>query len=734
MFSAALFTGTASAATYYVSPSGNDANPGTLASPFKTISKGAAAALPGDMVQVRAGVYNQQVSIGSKGTAAGRVTIRNYAGETPVIDGTGLASSTDLVIFYKAAYVDFQGFEVRNAPHIGICVYGAQGIRILNNTVYNSQRNGIYAGYSALNVNSDITVTNNDVHDNVLENQFSQMSGGGWASGISVTITNGATITNNRSYRNHGEGIEVGLTNNALVENNVSYDNFSCNIYLDSSRVVTVNRNLVFNTGIAAYYRFGEPAGGIGTANETWSLGTNPTAGLIITNNIVVNSRWGFYYGNFEVGGGLTNCVIANNTFYKGWEALIKIDNDAHSGTVVENNIFDQVGGVMSSVATNGITYRSNLWYGGNAGSAAGAGDITANPMLANAGGTTAADYKLQSNSPALAVGTILSAVTNDYFGVARFGTFDIGAHQLGSGSAVTPVPTLDTTAPSTPASLAAAPAGTSTITLTWSASTDNVGVTGYRITRNGADITTIAGTSYTDGGLAASTTYSYAVRAVDAAGNVSGASNTAAATTSAITPTGDTQAPSAPASLRVGSVTTSAITLAWNAATDNIGVTGYRIARNGVDVATITGTSYTDGGLAASTTYSYAVRAIDAAGNVSVASNAATATTSAATPTTDTQAPSVPGSLRVGSVTASAITLAWNAATDNTAVAGYRIYRNGVFVATAATTTWTDSGLTAATTYSYSAAAYDAAGNVSAQSAAISATTAASKYHGARH
>jgi cellulose 1,4-beta-cellobiosidase len=76
--------------------------------------------------------------------------------------------------------------------------------------------------------------------------------------------------------------------------------------------------------------------------------------------------------------------------------------------------------------------------------------------------------------------------------------------------------------------------------------------------------------------------------------------------------------------------------------------------------------------------------------------------------------------------VTASSAALSWSASTDNVGVAGYRVYRNGVQVGTASGTTFTDTGLSAATQYTYTVAAYDAAGNVSAQSSGITATTSA--------
>ncbi|MEV1005413.1 carbohydrate-binding protein [Nonomuraea sp. NPDC050202] len=90
-----------------------------------------------------------------------------------------------------------------------------------------------------------------------------------------------------------------------------------------------------------------------------------------------------------------------------------------------------------------------------------------------------------------------------------------------------------------------------------------------------------------------------------------------------------DTTAPSVPGNLRSTGVTSSSVSLAWNASTDNVGVTGYNVYRGGTLVTTVSGTSYTDTGRAASTSYTYTVRARDAAGNLSGTSNSATATTS---------------------------------------------------------------------------------------------------------
>jgi chitodextrinase len=293
-----------------------------------------------------------------------------------------------------------------------------------------------------------------------------------------------------------------------------------------------------------------------------------------------------------------------------------------------------------------------------------------------------------------------------------------------------------DTQAPSAPASLTATAVSSSQINLSWAASTDNVGVTGYMVERENPGTTsfvqvgTATGTTYSDTGLAAGTNYSYRVRATDAAGNLSAYSPVASATTLAP----DTQAPSAPASLTATAVSQSQINLSWSASTDNVGVTGYLVERENpgttsfVQVGTATATTYSDTGLAAGTNYSYRVRATDAAGNLSTYSPVASATTQAP----DTQAPSAPASLTATAVSSSQINLSWAASTDNVGVTGYMVERENpgtatfVQVGTATATTYNDTGLAAGTNYSYRVRATDAAGNLSTYSPVASATTLA--------
>ena len=182
-----------------------------------------------------------------------------------------------------------------------------------------------------------------------------------------------------------------------------------------------------------------------------------------------------------------------------------------------------------------------------------------------------------------------------------------------------------DTQAPSNPTNLSSSNLTETTVDLSWTASTDNVGVTGYEVFMDGASLGTVAGTTANITGLVANTSYSFYVRAFDAAGNNSGNSNTVNVTT----PSGaDTQAPSDPTNLSASNVTDTTADLSWSASTDNVGVTGYEVFMDGSSLGTVAGTAANITGLLAGTTYSFNVRAFDAAGNNSGLSNTVSVTT----------------------------------------------------------------------------------------------------------
>ena len=195
--------------------------------------------------------------------------------------------------------------------------------------------------------------------------------------------------------------------------------------------------------------------------------------------------------------------------------------------------------------------------------------------------------------------------------------------------AACAPGAPVDTTPPSVPAALQITASSGTSVTISWNPSTDNTAVTGYTMFRNGASVGTTSPAAYTYTGLACGTTYTLGVEAFDAAGNRSARASIGAATSSC-TPPADTTPPSVPQGMAFAGTLETSVSLVWLAATDNVGVAGYRLFRNGTAVATVTTLGYTYGGLACGTSYTFALEAFDAAGNASNRAQA-TGTTSTA-------------------------------------------------------------------------------------------------------
>ena len=126
--------------------------------------------------------------------------------------------------------------------------------------------------------------------------------------------------------------------------------------------------------------------------------------------------------------------------------------------------------------------------------------------------------------------------------------------------------------------------------------------------------------------GFKPGTPYTFTVKAHDAADNVSVASNQI---TVLLAAPKDTTPPSAPSNLTTTNITSSSVSLRWTASTDDVGVVVYQVLLNGNPASTVASTSATVSGLAAGTTYSFAAKALDAAGNSSAASSPLVVTTS---------------------------------------------------------------------------------------------------------
>jgi fibronectin type 3 domain-containing protein len=283
-------------------------------------------------------------------------------------------------------------------------------------------------------------------------------------------------------------------------------------------------------------------------------------------------------------------------------------------------------------------------------------------------------------------------------------------------------VPQADTIAPATPAAPEAANVFATSAMLTWSATTDNVGVAAYNLYRNGTLITTTSLLSYSDEGLAPSASYAYTLTAADASGNVSPASAALNIVTTTEIP------PTVPTLFKAQAVSISQINLSWNASTSTIGVSGYEIYR-GSSLANLTAyaqtqtTAYSDTQVGPSLTYYYAVLAYDMYGNQSSLTTPVAATTPVETP------PTTPGAPVAQALAYNQVSLAWPASSSVLSIGGYLIYRGTSPTSLAQISysyvpAFTDQYASPATTYYYAVIAYDIDGLTSGQSAAVSVTT----------
>ncbi|EMF0267822.1 fibronectin type III domain-containing protein [Enterococcus hirae] len=285
----------------------------------------------------------------------------------------------------------------------------------------------------------------------------------------------------------------------------------------------------------------------------------------------------------------------------------------------------------------------------------------------------------------------------------------------------------LDLEAPTNPKNLKVNDVSSDSVSLSWEAATDNVGVMGYLVYRDNQLIQTVTGAdlAYTDNGLTEDTTYTYEVRAVDQAGNVSVASNAVTARTKLAS----SSPPAVPLNLKVTSVTTDSVSLSWEAAIDDVGVTGYHVYRDDQLIQTLSGTelSYIDTGLMEATTYTYKIRAVDQAGNLSEASSAVKARTKM---TIEVSRPLPPTKLRSARVTEHEVALMWDAPNESKEIMSYQVYRNNVLVGEVAgeTSLYTDKDLQENTKYSYVVKSKNKEGDLSEESNKIIVQT--SKKH----
>jgi hypothetical protein len=403
-------------ATYYVSTSGSDRNPGTFSLPWATIQHAADTVKAGATVYIFGGVYHESVNFPKSGTAAAPITFQNYPGETAVIDGTGVSCCSSngmgLINIVNRSYITISGFEIRNyttsnenETPTGVWITGSgTGIRILKNRVHHitttAEENGNAFGISVYGTSktpiTELVISGNEVYD--------LKTGESESVNVDGNVTHFA-ITNNLVHDNDNIGIDAigyegvgpvgydeamygeisgntiynisGITNPG--EGN-SYD--ADGLYCDGCAYVTVERNVIFQVdyGIETTAENqvcqsnGTEWSGGNTGLGTAAKGKFPCYGRYVTvrNNIFYkanscgNSIGGYAPatgegGHSNGGGSSYHDVFVNNTLYDNGT---QTGNDNEGTPSGEFQIQFQVGSAQGNIYENNVLYAGppNIW------------------------------------------------------------------------------------------------------------------------------------------------------------------------------------------------------------------------------------------------------------------------------------------------------------------------------------------------------------------------------------
>jgi chitodextrinase len=594
VFLAAPVIVSAAGTTYYVdSVAGSDTNSGiSTSAPWKTLSKiNATSFAAGDKVLFKAGSSwtgtLQPISSGSSGLP---IVFDKYGvGPNPVLHGAGAAST---VYLYNVEYITVQNLEITNnaateAKRSGILVIGKgsgtlDSIYLRNLNIHSvkgsSDRNtnmylnaAIYVATqdgptgSPLASFNDLRIENNNIHDITTIGFYSNGTGTHWndVTTFASWYTN-VQIKNNTIARTGADCIVTGYMNGALIEHNACYDNgvnglnhrWIAGIWSWASKDMTIQNNEVarvhfqsgtdndstaFDTDIHTYgthvyqynYSHENTGGFFMSMGDLRKFGGNN----ILRYNISQNDNHLHWADATVSSGDQERTHIYNNTFLQDSGNGFKIQGlkdvpweGNYYNTLFENNIFSITGGGPIDFPSTHI-YDNNLYYGFTPPTDANA--VVGDPKLVNPGSGadgrySTAGYKLQSTSPAIDAGKVIANNGGkDFWGGPVGSSPDIGAHEYNTSYT-------DTQGPTMPVNVTVSGISDVSVKLTWNASVDNFGVTGYNVYKgfSAVVLTGPLATSASIVGLQPNTTYTFSVKAIDAAWNYSAGSNTITVTT----------------------------------------------------------------------------------------------------------------------------------------------------------------------------------------------------------
>jgi len=478
--------------SYYVSLSGNDSNPGTQAAPWRTIQHAADTARAGSTVHVHGGVYEELVSINVSGNASdGFITFKNYPGEPAVLDAGHFtpAGRQGVLTIHNQNYVRIEGLEVRNfhtAEHrlspLGISVIGAGShIELLKNNVHHIEQtfegrdapgrggNGfgiaVY-GTDAKTPITDLVIDGNEVHH--------LKTGSSESLVVNGNVTN-FRITHNVVHDNNNIGIDVigfertapdpavdqardGVVSGNLVYNitskgNPAYRNEenSDGIYVDGGTRILIEKNVMhdvdFGIELASEHKDRATSYIIARNNLIYH---SHTAGIsiggyaperghtehctVVNNTLYDNDTSGTGTGEFQMQWNMSDNIFANNIVYAGSRCLTSLSKSQadknHLSAEIDHNLYYCASGAKASTwigASGTVTgFDQYVESTGN--------DRHSRFLDPNFVDAASHDFRLQSNSPALAVGITdeLPVGELDLDGSPRMklGKIDLGCYQ----------------------------------------------------------------------------------------------------------------------------------------------------------------------------------------------------------------------------------------------------------------------------------------------------------------
>lgn len=327
----------------YVSTLGNDANAGTYASPYATIQKAHDVAVAGDTIYVRGGTYNltSTIQVTRDGASGNPITLINYPGETPILDGTSVPSgsytASCAIRLNNALYWTIDGLEVRHCPDFGVKVEGAShGFTFRRNNVHHIGVNASNVdigslsegkGFFCIGSSTDLIVEYNDFHHCTNDT-------GGNADGLQIATTGvGCTVRYNRSWSNMDDGFDFYMVTYAA--NQADY---------------IIQGNWAWGNG----YQFdGVTPAGDGAGFKLGGARSDSNNGA---HQVYQNVAWGNRVYGISSNGNDNALLIMNNTTYNNYDAdvgneyNIYIDSNNH---ILYNNIHCAPGNLIAASGTN---------------------------------------------------------------------------------------------------------------------------------------------------------------------------------------------------------------------------------------------------------------------------------------------------------------------------------------------------------------------------------------------